>query len=174
MRVIPSSDLPQYSQPTQAIKSIFKNDVTVLQFDPNITTTEMLEIIINESPIIICALGTKAAFLAEIASKALPQTKILLAQLPSNHLQKLTKMNKNIFGISLELDPMTQFLNMEAILPDVQRIGVIYSNSNSSYLKQRIQKGVSSTAGGLIAAPINHSTQFTTTLKKMTKPMDTL
>ncbi len=170
--IVHSSDIPEYTRPAEVIQDNYYNDVTAISFNPNVTTKDLLDKIITESPLTIFAFGTKAAYLSDIASRHLPQTKILLAQLPLKHLQKLATKNNNIAGISLELDPSTQLLNLMTILPKVQRVGLIYSNSNSLTFKQKAEDISSSIGFNLISAPIDHANQFKRTFKKLAEHID--
>ena len=170
--IVHPADIPQFTRPAEVIEDIYGNDVTVLHFAADVTTGNLLDTIERESPLTIFAFGSKAAYLSYVASVHLPQTKILLAQLPRKHLQKLVTSNNNIAGISLELDPATQLLNVTTILPEVQRVGVMYSDQNSLALIQKAIKIPSSRGFKLISAPIDHAGQFKIIFKKIARHID--
>jgi len=122
-------------------------------------------------PILIYALGAKAAFAAKLWTKERQDIPVLFAMVLNWQRYDLLEGNSNIAGIAAEISPGTQFVNMTMFSPAVKRIGLLYSPYSATLLvlarKEAAQLGLE-----LVAEPIERSKEFRSGFKKLSGRVD--
>ena len=88
--------------------------------------SEIISEITYKRPDLILSLGTKAAMLTHQNVRNIP-TIFCMVSRP----EKYKLIGENVAGVSLNIPARVQFETLKTILPDIKRIGVIYSRGES-------------------------------------------
>ena len=78
----------------------------------------------------------------------------------------------NIIGISSEVNPGNQFLNLTLFAPQIRRIGVIYSKEYSRELVAKATKATKMLGLELIKTPITAKESFRRSYKELSRDVD--
>lgn len=122
-------------------------------------------------PVLIYALGAKAAYSAKLWTKEHQEIPVIFAMVLNWQRYNLLEDNTNIVGIAAEIAPGTQFVNMTMFSPTVKRIGLLYSAYSTGLLKQA-RKEAAMLGLELIAEPIARSDDFQLGFKKLAGHID--
>src|SRR5262249_50323532 len=96
---------------------------------------EQLESLRRSPPRLVVAIGTQAARYAKEHLASIPILYCLALHPIQNKL-----VGANIGGIALDVDLSQQFGNIQKVLPDVRRIGVVYDEMTSGQLVRHAQE----------------------------------
>ncbi len=124
------------------------------------------------NPALIFALGAKAAYIAKIWTENRPEIKVIFSMVLNWQQYNLLKGQDNIAGIAAEVAPGTQFVNLTTFVPKIKKIGVIYSENNSSQIITQARQKAQFLGLELIAFPIDRPEDFQTAYKKMRWQLD--
>ncbi|GAB4346503.1 MAG: hypothetical protein Kow0089_23890 [Desulfobulbaceae bacterium] len=86
----------------------------------------------------------------------------------------LLEGQNNIAGISSEVNPGNQFLNLSIFAPDVRRVGVIYSPVHSGEIVEQARGAVQMLGLELVERPIKYSRSFRRTYRELAGEVDGL
>jgi putative ABC transport system substrate-binding protein len=129
------------------------------------------ERLFQAKPVLIYALGAKAAYLAKLWTRERQQVPVLFAMVLNWQRYHLLEGQSNIAGIAAEMAPGTQFANMTMFSPAVKRIGLLYSQG-STVLLELAKKEATLLGLELVAEPIDRSQDFQRGFKKIAGKVD--
>ncbi len=127
--------------------------------------------LLHAKPVLIYALGAKAAYLAKLWTRERQEIPVLFAMVLNWPRYHLLNDQTNIAGIAAEMSPGTQFVNMTLFSPKVKRIGLLYSPSSTTLL-ELARKEAALLGLELVAEPIERSQDFQRGFKKITGRID--
>lgn len=122
-------------------------------------------------PVLIYALGAKAAYAAKLWTEDHQEIPVLFAMVLNWPRYNLLEGNNNVAGIAAEVAPGTQFANLTMFSPTVRRIGLLYSTS-STVLLAHARKEAALLGLELVAEPIEQSDDFQRGFKKLSGQVD--
>nr|MBF0221847.1 hypothetical protein [Desulfobulbaceae bacterium] len=125
-----------------------------------------------DKPSLIFALGAKAAYVAKLWTKDTPEIKVIFSMVLNWQQYHLLEGQDNVAGIAAEVAPGTQFVNLTTIMPKIKRIGVIYSEENSSQIIADARQKARVLGVELVAIPIDRPEAFQTAYKKIRWQLD--
>ena len=122
-------------------------------------------------PVLIYALGAKAAYAAKLWTQDHQEIPVLFAMALNWQRYNLLEGNSNVIGIAAEMAPGTQFANMTLFSPTVKRIGLLYSPYSTALLAQA-RKEAAILGLELLAEPIEQANDFQRGFKKLSGQVD--
>lgn len=129
------------------------------------------ERLFQAKPVLIYALGAKAAYLAKMWTRERQDIPVIFALVLNWQHYQLLEGQHNIAGIAAEMSPGTQFVNMTMFSPRVKRIGLLYG-PNSKDLLDLARKEAALLGLELMAEPIEQSQDFQRGFKKIAGEVD--
>ena len=132
--VVLSRDAAPYREAVRGFEEVLKeSDLSYKLFEFSAdgvaavrgTLTEKIR---AQDPSLILTVGSSAT--EQISSEILDVPIVFSMVLPSSGsegLEELRQTRPNVTGVSMEIPVRTQFLKLQEVLPDVQRIGVLYN-----------------------------------------------
>ena len=173
--ILTSDDSPVYTQTIETFKAGTNRDVRLFSLHDDIHQTPALrETILAKPPTLIFALGAKAAYAAKLWTSNRQEIPVLFAMVLNWQKYKLLEGQHNMAGISTEINPGNQFLNLSMLAPGVKRIGVIYSPAFSSELVAVARQSTQMLGLTLIEQPIDASQHFEHAYKKLADQVDAI
>jgi ABC-type uncharacterized transport system substrate-binding protein len=164
-----------YEKPLQTFRSAMTRELREFNLHGNIRhDPEIKSEILSNPPDLIFALGAKAAFAAKIWTSKHQDIPVLFAMVINYQKYHLLDGQSNMAGISYEVNPGNQFLNLTIFAPQVQTIGVIYSRNYSYELVAKAKKATQMLGLTLIERPINADSDFQRTYKELSGKVDAL
>ncbi|MDD5760118.1 MAG: ABC transporter substrate binding protein [Desulfobulbaceae bacterium] len=127
--------------------------------------------ILSTKPVLIYALGAKAAYAAKLWTQNHQEIPVLFAMVINWQRYNLLEGSSNMAGIAAEMAPGTQFANMTMFSPTVKRVGLLYSSYSSALLVQA-RKEAALLGLELVAEPLEHSEDFQRSFKKISGHID--
>ena len=126
--VVTSDDLPQYRQPVEAFVAAYAGDARVIDIGHSKEAgRDRIERAVAEGPVdAIFAVGAQAAWLSR---KVLPEVPLAFAMVIDWQRYGL---GDNASGISVELPVDALLTRFKLLLPNLRRLGMIYSDQASS------------------------------------------
>lgn len=122
-------------------------------------------------PVLIFALGAKAAYVAKLWTQDRQDIPVLFAMVLNWQRYKLLDDNTNIAGISAEISPGAQFVNMALFFPTMRRIGLLYSPlSETIFFQAREAAGLLGLE--LVAERIDRAGDFQLAFKRLAGRVD--
>ncbi len=126
----------------------------------------------NKPPALIFALGAKAAYAARLITTNHQHIPVIFAMALNWQRYGLLDDRENMSGISTDLDPGSQFLNLQIFAPDVKKIGVIYNPDHSGALVAKARLAADMFGFQLIERPIKSGQLFQRTYRQMAGQVD--
>lgn len=123
-------------------------------------------------PALIFALGAKAAYTAKVWTADTPEIPVIFAMVLNWERYGLLDGQENTAGIAWEVDPGTQFINLTVALPDVKRVGVVFSKAHSAETVAHAKREAGRLGLELVEAPINRPKEFRQTYKQIAGKID--
>jgi putative ABC transport system substrate-binding protein len=162
-----------YTKPVATFSSEIGVPVHVfdLKGDVDNAPARMAEILAIK-PALIFALGAKAAFTAKVWTADTPEIPVIFAMVLNWERYGLLDGQPNVAGIASEVDPGTQFINLTIALPDVKRVGVVYSKTHSAETVVRAKREAGRLGLELVELPINRPKEFRQTYKQIADKID--
>jgi putative ABC transport system substrate-binding protein len=161
--VLLSSDDEAYTRPVAEFKAEFQMPVEVFNLHGEVAhAKEQMREILSRDPALIFALGAKAAYVAKLETLELKRqdVPVVFAMVLNWERYHLLSSSDNVAGISTAIDPGTQFANLAMFAPQVKKIGVIYSPSQSSGIITKATQEAGKLGLKLIAQPIIQRNEF--------------
>lgn len=128
--------------------------------------------IFSRKPVLIFALGAKAAYIAKTWTTDRQEIPVLFAMVLNWQRYNLLEGQNNIAGINYEVAPGTQFVNMTMFSPNANRIGVIYSKEHSELIVAKAKEAAQLLDLELITKNINHPKEFRRAYKELSNKID--
>ncbi len=162
-----------YHKPIQSFRAAMPLETREFNLHDNIRRAPQLKKeIFTDPPSLIFALGAKAAFAAKLWTKNHQDIPVLFAMVLNYQKYHLLDGQSNITGISSEVNPGNQFLNLTLFAPKIRRIGVIYSKEYSSELVAEAKKATEMLGLELIEIPITAKESFRQSYKELSANVD--
>ena len=127
-----------------------------------------------ENPALIFALGAKAAYAAKLWTKTRQDIPVLFAMVLNWPKYDLLKGHNNMVGISSEVNPGNQFLSLSMFAPQVRKVGVIYSPTNSKEIVELARKAVKMLGMELVERRIESGRDFRRIYRRLAPSIDGL
>lgn len=127
--------------------------------------------LLDSRPILIYALGAKAAYAAKLWTKERQDIPVIFAMVLNWPRYNLLDGNTNMAGIAAEMAPGTQFVNMTMFSPNIKRIGMLYSPHSTTLLAQA-RREAALLGLELVAEPIEQAHDFQHGFKKIAGQVD--
>ncbi len=171
--VLLSDSEPIYEQPLQTFRAAMTREVRPFNLHGDILHNPQLKSnIFQDPPSLIFALGAKAAYTAKLWTKDRQDIPVLFAMVLNWQKYTLLEGQTNLAGISSEVNPGNQFLNLSLLAPRVRRIGVIYSNEHSNQIVAEARKATKMLGLELVEQPISSNRSFRRSYKKLSSKVD--
>ena len=162
-----------YTEPVSAFQDEIQIPVQIFNLKGEIDNAprEMARIFAIH-PVLILALGAKAAYTAKVWTADHPQIPVIFALVLNWRRYKLLDGQNNIAGIASEVAPGTQFVNLTMTSPQIKRIGVIYSRLHSSETIRQAREAAVKLGLTLVARPIKRPMEFRQAYKQISEQID--
>lgn len=171
--ILLSDTEPIYHRPVQSFRAAIPMETREFNLRDNIRRAPQLKReILDDPPTLIFALGAKAAFAAKLWTKERQDIPVLFAMVLNYQKYHLLDGQSNITGISSEVNPGNQFLNLTLFAPQIRRIGVIYSKEYSRELVAKATMATKMLGLELIETPITAKESFRRIYKELSGNVD--
>lgn len=173
--VLLSDSEKAYEEPLRSFTDSVGMEVRVFNLQGDIQNDPGLKAkLFAESPSLIFALGAKAAFVAKLWTQDRQEIPVLFAMVINWQKYHLLKDQSNMAGISSEVNPGNQFLNLSMFAPQIRRIGVIYSPVHSSEIVEASRKAVQMLGMELVERRITRGEDFRRVYRELATSIDGL
>ncbi|MHB1349046.1 MAG: ABC transporter substrate-binding protein [Desulfobulbaceae bacterium] len=164
-----------YEEPLRTFTDSVAFEVRVFNLQGDIRNDPGLKTkLFADTPSLIFALGAKAAFVAKLWTRDRQDIPVLFAMVINWQRYKLLDDQSNIAGISSEVNPGNQFLNLSILAPRIRRIGVIYSPHHSKEIVAETRKAVGMLGMELVERPISREQDFRRVYRELSASIDGL
>jgi putative ABC transport system substrate-binding protein len=130
------------------------------------------EELLASHPALIFALGAKAAYLAKAWTKSQPEIPVVFAMVLNWQRYDLLAGQDNITGIAAEMAAGTQFVNLTTFVPQVKKIGVIYSEEHSAEIIAEAKHSAALLGVELVPRAIARPDDFQRVFKELSGAVD--
>lgn len=161
--VLLSSEDEAYTRPVATFTDELRMPVEVFNLHGQVTKAgERMNEILSRNPVLIFALGAKAAYIAKLETlkRKRQDVPVVFAMVLNWERYELLRGSDNVTGIATDIDPGTQFANLAMFAPEVKKIGVIYSEKHSSAIITKARLAAQKLGYELIAQPIIRQKEF--------------
>lgn len=135
---------------------------------------QFISTIKGENPGLVFAIGTEAAIFAKQNLSDLPVVfSMVLNPVKSGLVESLAAPGNNLTGVSLDIPPELQFEKLKEVLPHVTRVGVIYNEKESDWIKE-VRQAAQKNGLSLIVKPVNSQIDVPGSLDEIVKEVDCL
>ncbi len=134
--------------------------------------SDIMADIFARKPALILTLGAKASYIAKTWTADRQDIPVIFAMVLNWQKYGFLVGQKNMAGITTNIEPGVQFANLSMFAPNVRRIGVIYSKEHSMETINRAKAAADLLGLDLIAKPIRRTKDFQRTFKEMSKDID--
>lgn len=173
--VLLSDNEQAYEEPLRSFADSVGMEVRVFNLQGDIRKDPGLkDRLFAEKPSLIFTLGAKAAYVAKLWTKDRQEVPVLFAMVINWQKYDLLEGQRNIAGISSEVNPGNQFLNLSLFAPKIRRIGVIYSPANSSEIVAQARNAVQMLGMELVERPIEQGQDFRRIYRQIANSIDGL
>ncbi|MFZ5797856.1 MAG: ABC transporter substrate-binding protein [Thermodesulfobacteriota bacterium] len=173
--VLLSDSEKAYEEPLRTFTDSVALEVRVFNLQGDIRNDPGLKTkLFADTPSLIFALGAKAAFVAKLWTRDRQDIPVLFAMVINWQRYKLLDDQSNIAGISSEVNPGNQFLNLSILAPRIRRIGVIYSPRHSKEIVAETRKAVGMLGMELVERPISREQDFRRVYRELSASIDGL
>ena len=160
-----------YNKPVTSFAEEVERQIVVFNLHGGIEKDPQLKNnLLAHKPVMIFALGAKAAFVAKLWTKNQQDIPVIFAMVLNWQHYNLLDQG-NMTGIASEIAPGTQFVNMTMYSPEVKRVGVIYSDHSSRFMAEA-HRAADLLGLELVSMPIERSKEFQRTFKKISPKID--
>lgn len=173
--VLLSDDEKAYDAPVRSFIDSVDRSVRIfnlhgdIQHDPSLKSR-----LFAEKPSLILAVGAKAAFVAKLWTEDKQDIPVLFIMVINWQKYSLLEGQGNIVGISSEINPGNQFLNLSMFAPQVKKIGVIYSEEHSLEIVEQARKAVQMLGMELLERKVESSKDFRRIYRQLSTSIDGL
>jgi putative ABC transport system substrate-binding protein len=173
--VLLSDSEKAYEEPLRTFTDTVALDVRVFNLQGDIRNDPGLKTkLFADTPSLIFALGAKAAFVAKLWTQDRQDIPVLFAMVINWQKYHLLEGQSNMAGISSEVNPGNQFLNLSILAPQIRRIGVIYSPQHSREIVEETRKAVAMLGMELVERPITRGQDFRRVYRELSASIDGL
>lgn len=173
--ILTSDDSPVYSQTIQTFKAGIDSEIRLFSLHDDIhQAPDLRDTILAKPPALIFALGAKAAYAAKLWTSNRQEIPVLFAMVLNWQKYKLLEGQNNMAGISTEINPGNQFLNLSMLVSGIKTIGVIYSPDFSGELVAAARQSTQMLGIRLIEQPIDAPQHFEHAYKKLAAQVDAI
>ena len=173
--VLLSDSEQAYDAPVRSFTDSVDKEVRIFNLHGDIRNDPGLkDRIFADNPALIFALGAKAAFVAKLWTEDRQDIPVLFAMVINWQKYKLLEGQNNMVGISSEVNPGNQFLNLSIFAPQVKRIGVIYSPEHSKEIVSQARKAVQMLGMELVERKIERGEDFRRSYRQLSSSIDGL
>lgn len=128
--------------------------------------------LLDSKPVLILALGAKAAYVAKLWTKDRTDIKVIFAMVLNWQNYDLLSGQDNIAGIAAEIAPATQFVNLTTFVPKLKKIGVIYNKEKSGNIIAQAKKKAAALGLELLAVSVDRPEDFQNAYKQLRWQVD--
>lgn len=166
--IVLSDSEEAYSKPVAAFIGEVRLPVKIYDLKGDLDNAPALMAeIFSEEPALIFALGAKAAYTAKVWTAERQDIPVIFAMVINWQRYRLLGGQENMAGISSEVDPGTQFINLTIASPGVKRVGVIYSEAHSTETIEQAKKAAANLGLEVVAIPIARPKEFRQSYKQI-------
>jgi putative tryptophan/tyrosine transport system substrate-binding protein len=161
--VLLSSNDEAYTRPVATFTDELRMPVEVFNLHGEVTNAgERMGEILSRNPVLIFALGAKAAYVAKLETlkQGRQDIPVVFAMVLNWERYGLLRGSDNVAGIATDIDPGTHFANLAMFAPEVKKIGVIYSEKHSSGIITKARQSARILGYELITQPIIRRKDF--------------
>ncbi len=171
--VILSDNETAYEKPVQSFQDAIGVEIRLFNLQGDIRHDDGFKAHLpQDKPSLIFALGAKAAYAAKLWTRNNQDIPVLFAMVINWRKYQLIESQNNIAGISSEVNPGTQFLNLNLFAPHIKKIGVIYSPSHSHEIVKQARNATEMLGLQLIEKHVHSQKEFKKTYKKLASKVD--
>lgn len=159
--VFKSRDLEPYNAALATFEKTFKDkgyDVQFLYYDLGGRLKEGQKIsndILNEDPKLIFTLGTEATKVAKENISDIPVVfSVVLDPIGNGFVERLERSGTNLAGVTLDVPVKDQFKTLISVLPEAERIGVVYDPQNSGRIVEEAARVAERMGLDLVKVPV--------------------
>lgn len=129
----------------------------------------------QSNPKLILAVGTQAAILAKENLNNIPIVfSTVLNPVDNGLINEIHRPEKNLTGVTLNIDIEDQFRVLKKIIPGLKTIGMLYDERKLEGLKEKAEEAAHQFGLTLIAKPISSPSDVPAALKNIIKEADCL
>lgn len=160
-----------YQRVADSFTSAWPHSTQVFNLQGDIEQAQRLvQPVLQYRPELIFAVGAKAAFAAKIISQ---QRKIpVIFSMVLNWQRYGFYQQENMAGITTDVAPGTQFLNMTVFSPQIKRIGVIFSAEHSTVTIEQAKKEAAQLGLELVTALVRRDKDFIHAYRQIAPSID--
>ncbi|MCB2180819.1 MAG: hypothetical protein KQH63_02200 [Desulfobulbaceae bacterium] len=173
--VLLSDSAAAYEVPLRSFTDSIGMDVRVFNLHGDIRHDPELESkFFAQKPAFIFALGAKAAFVAKLWTQDRQDIPVLFARVLNWRKYNLLDGQDNMAGISCDVNPGNQFINLSMLAPQIRKIGVIYSPKNSGEIVAQGRTAVKALGLELVERPVDSGKAFKLAYRELYLAVDGL
>lgn len=173
--VLLSDSEKAYEVPVRSFTDSVAMEVRIFNLHGDIRHDPDLEAkLFRDKPSLIFALGAKAAFVAKLWTQDRQDIPVLFAMVINWQKYNLLEGQDNIAGISSEVNPGNQFLNLSMFAPQIKKIGVIYSPEYSSEIVAQARDAIKMLDMELVEQHIKEGENFRRIYRQLAPTIDGL
>ena len=132
--------------------------------------TKLVKKLVSESPDLILAIGLESTLLVQNEFSDIPIVYCMIMD-PENY-EFINK--KNITGVSLRVPVRDQILKLKTIMPDIEKLGVIYNPVNTGYIIKEAKNILKDMDIKLVTEKVRSERSIPQALRKLTDKIDAL
>ena len=171
--VLSGRDNPAYRQVTASFQAFLQDKVGGLKFisvtlDGDDVTQQQLEALQEQGVTLVFALGSRATMLATERFTTVPVVSSMV--LSRAEIQALP----NVTGVALEFPAATQLRWMRRLLPQANRIGVLFDPALNQVWVDAARREAEKEGLVLVSIPVNNARELPAGLKKLDRAADVL
>ena len=172
--VLSSRDNLAYRQVAASFEAFLQDEVGGLEFvsvtldDDDLTRPQRLDALQDKDLALVFALGSRATELATARFTTVPVVSSMV--LSRAEIQALP----NVTGVALEFPPATQLRWMRRLLPQANRIGVLFDPALNQTWVDSARREAEKEGLVLVLIPVNNARELPAGLKKLDRAADAL
>lgn len=170
--VLLSDSVESFSKPVDNFVAASKNPVQIYNLEGSLKKAPaVMGEIMASKPAMIFSLGAKASAVAKAWTKDDQDIPVLFAMVLNWKKYKLLDQ-ENMAGIMGDVAPGANFANMSMVVPELKRVGVIYSAAHSSGVIAKARHAAGLLGIELVEEAIGQSKEFERAYKKIENKID--
>ncbi len=151
--VLTSAEVPAYQETIEAFRRHGSYTLRQFELDGNQARGEkLLSEAMKQKPVLVLALGAKAAYLAARRVREVP---VLFADVINWHNYGLS--GKNVSGISLDVPIQSMFAQFLMTVPGLKRLGILYHPKHHEPRRQEAARVAAEYGLELVALPVEEA-----------------
>jgi len=175
IQVVMSKDRPEYREALEGFKDALNQanvryNISIELLGNNNFDFRIIDRIMEQKPDLILAVGTNAAINLSTYIKDIP---IVVSMVLNPYLNNSTRSN-NLAGVYLSIPAEIQFDILKGIIPDIKRLGVLYSPEENLELIREAQKAANKYNIDLISVEVNNEREVPRRLENLIRFVDAI